>query len=125
MKNNKIDRDSFDYSKIKESNSLEEFWEIVGEELEVVSDFEESLFLILDNTKLKDLSHNISIEIDSKEESLLTTAINSSFAITTNDIDNSFSYNIAVDNPLNLNISHHQMIIPLVCSKDRSVWSLD
>ncbi len=123
MKNNKIDRDNFDYSKIKESNSLEEFWEIVGEELEVVSDFEESLFLILDNGKLKDLSHNISIEIDSKEESLLTTAINSSFAITTNDIDNSFSYNIAVDNPLNLNISH-QMIIPLICSKNRSVWSV-
>ena len=81
MQNNKY---NFNYSEIKDSKSLEHFWQIVYNELEVVSDFEESLFLMLDNGKLKDLVDNISINIESNEESLFTTAINSSFSIVIN-----------------------------------------
>jgi signal transduction histidine kinase/CheY-like chemotaxis protein len=119
MQNNKY---NFNYSEIKDFKSLEHFWQIVDEELKVVSGFEESLFLIFDNGKLKDLVDNISINVEFNEESLLTTAINSSFPISINDIDSSFSYNKNIDNPLGLELSH-MMIVPLMC-QNSAIWSI-
>ncbi len=94
--------------------NIDEFWHFTDEKLSRLSSFDQSLFLIFSDGKLRDLDQNISIDIDSSEKSLLATTINSSFSITTNDVDTSFLYSSSIDNILNLEISH-MMVIPLIC----------
>ena len=103
--------------------NIDEFWHFADEKLSRLSSFDQSLFLIFSDGKLRDLDQNISIDIDSSEKSLLATTINSSFSITTNDVDTSFLYSSSIDNILNLEISH-MMVIPLICWRDRVVWSV-
>ena len=112
------------YHKIEDIDSLERFYSIIIDALSNISNFEKSQFLIFNDGKLKDfINDEMYINIDLDVESLIITALKSSFTLTVNNVNNSFIYNESIDNLLNIDIKH-LMIIPLACNSGKGIiWS--
>jgi signal transduction histidine kinase/CheY-like chemotaxis protein len=97
---------------IENIKDLDNFKSIILDGISKISKFDKALFLLQKNNTLQ--GDNVSLKIYGKEKSIMCMAVKSSFAITINDIDNSFIYNQHIDNPLKFTFSN-MMIIPLFC----------